>query len=72
MWSGSYAQQYVNPQNLEAAEQEIEMFMDLYNRYAKHSFAIAMKTTCHYHTNPSLCSQHPCKLSKQMYTPKIP
>lgn len=43
MWSGSYAQQYVNPQNLEAAEQEIEMFMDLYNRYAKHSFAIAMK-----------------------------
>ncbi|KAM3584013.1 hypothetical protein VKS41_003982 [Umbelopsis sp. WA50703] len=32
MWSGSYSQQYVNPQNLETAEQEIEMFMDLYNR----------------------------------------
>jgi import inner membrane translocase subunit TIM10 len=54
MWSGSYAQQYVNPQNLEAAEQEIEMFMDLYNRYANHSFAIAMKTTCHCHSYPSL------------------
>ncbi|KAH8547557.1 Tim10/DDP family zinc finger-domain-containing protein [Umbelopsis sp. PMI_123] len=32
MWSGSYAQQYVNPQNLEIAEQEVEMFMDLFDR----------------------------------------
>jgi hypothetical protein len=32
MWSGSYSQQYVNPQNVELAEQELDMFMDLFSR----------------------------------------
>lgn len=32
-WSSSFSQNYVNPENLKLAEQEVDAFMDLYNRY---------------------------------------
>ncbi|KAL1927715.1 hypothetical protein VTP01DRAFT_3536 [Rhizomucor pusillus] len=31
-WSSSFSQNYVNPENLKLAEQEVDAFMDLYNR----------------------------------------
>lgn len=32
-WSGSFSQTYVNPQHLQQAEQQVDVFMGMFNRY---------------------------------------
>lgn len=50
-WSGSFSQTYVNPQHLQQAEQQVDVFMGMFNRIMS---ACQEKCIPHHYHEPDL------------------